>query len=306
MKNLKSIPLDLIEFANEWRKNYRDLIPSAGQPDNLFDVKNIEVPTSDSSRTIPSRLYIPTEKPENSLYPLILFVHGGGWVSGDLDTHDVLIRGLSLKFNAVVLSVGYRLLPEYEAIDQINDANDGLKWLFSNASKLNGDVQKIIGIGDSAGGGIIANLSHKLIRENSEIKLKAQWLMYPVVNFNFETPSMQKYGKVNFPTIDYLTFAERCYITEGLTNVDPNIVPFYADHKNIAPTLVSVAGADPLTSASEEYAKNVAQAGVKTELRNYPDSQHGFIQFYKNKAENPLGEKAFEEGAEIIKKWLKE
>ena len=292
-----------INFANTLRKDYRALIPSAGIPDVIASIQNFNIDVPNSERSIPVRLYIPTEKPKNSNYPMILFIHGGGWVSGDLDTHDVLIRALALHLNAVVLSVDYRLAPEFKALDQIEDAYITAHWFTQNANKLNTNTQQFIVIGDSAGGAISANLAHRL-RDEGHIQLAAQWLMYPAVSANFNSPSFKKYGDLHFPTKYVMDTVTQSYLPENSSLEDSRIFPIHANHENLSPTFISVAGLDPLTSTTQEYAQQLSAQGVQTEIRLYENQEHGFIQFFKNSEEHPLGQQAFDDGITVLKNWL--
>lgn len=289
-----------LSFAQEMRTNYDELSLTAGTKDSLFSVENFEIIVESDQRRIPSRIYIPTKEPQAEAYPLVLFVHGGGWVSGTLDTHDVLARAISLHLNAVVLSVHYRLAPEVDAFQQIADVKEAFLWLHNNAEKFKGDQNKIIGIGDSAGGALIANISTQLDNH----RLFAQWLMYPAIGFDISTPSAQKYGEQHFPTNEAMHLFWGSQLPEGVNNRDPRISPLFAKLENISPTLISVAGLDPLTSNSEAYHQALVTLGVKAEIKSYDESEHGFIQFFKDKKNHPLGQKAFDDGIDFLKSLL--
>jgi acetyl esterase len=292
-----------INFAQTLRKDYRALIPTAGTPDPLASVKNFKISVENSQQQIPVRCYTPTEQPLNMLFPMILFIHGGGWVSGDLDTHDVLIRALSLNLNAVVLSVDYRLAPEFNAFDQIEDAYQALHWFYQHAAELKGNTQKLMLIGDSAGGAIAANLAHKL-RDEGNIPVAAQWLMYPVVSANFNSPSFQKYGDQHFPTKYVMDTVTESYLPPNTSLEDSRLYPIHAEHHNLSPTFISVAGLDPLTSTTQDYAAQLTEQQVKNEIKYYENQEHGFIQFFKNTQEHPLGQQAFNDGITTLKEWL--
>jgi acetyl esterase len=291
-----------LEAALEMRSNYIELSKTAGAPDQLFSVENFEITANqDNERKIPVRLYTATENPQGEFYPLVLFVHGGGWVSGNLDTHDVLARALSLHLNAVVLSVDYRLAPEVDAVQQNADVKDAFLWLYDHAEKLKGDKTKIIGIGDSAGGALISVLSADL--KNKYIA--AQWLMYPVIGLDVTTESALKYGETYFPTNDAMKVFWESQLPDGYSNQDPRISPLFANIDDLPPTLISVAGLDPLTSSSEAYAKKLKDHGVESVLKFYEGEEHGFIQFFKDTASHPLGQQGFDDGIQQLKAWLK-
>lgn len=289
-----------LNFAIGMRDNYNELSKTAGEKDSLFLVRDFEIPDSKNERTIPVRLYIPTEAPKSDFYQLAIFAHGGCWVSGNLDTHDVLNRTLSSDLNAIILAVDYRLAPEVDALQQINDVKEAFLWLYENAEKLGGKKDKILGIGDSAGATLIINVSNTLKVHT----LFALWLIYPVVGFDISTESAKAYGEQYFPTNEVMKISWECQLPEGYSDNNPMISPLFSDIEKSPPTLISVAGLDPLTSTSLRYSQILLDKGIKSEVKYYADAKHGFIQFFKDKITHPLGEKALEEGVNILKNWL--
>lgn len=291
-----------LDSALEMRSSYIELSKTAGEPDQLFSVENFEITVNkENERKIPVRLYTATEKPNGEFYPLVLFVHGGGWVSGNLETHDVLARALSLHLNAVVLSVDYRLAPEVDAIQQNADVKDSFQWLYDHAAQLKGDKNKIIGVGDSAGGALVSVLTADLKKQY----IAAQWLMYPVIGLDVTTESARQYGETHFPTNDAMQVFWDSQLPDGYTNQDPRISPLFANIDDLPPTLISVAGLDPLTSSSEAYAQKLKDHGVESEFKYYEMAEHGFLQFFKDSVNHPSGQKAFEDGIQQLKAWLK-
>lgn len=291
-----------LDVALEMRSYYIELSKTAGEPDPLFSVDNFDITVNkDNQRNIPVRLYTPTENPHGEIYPLVLFVHGGGWVSGNLDTHDVLVRALSLHLNAVVLAVDYRLAPEVDAIQQNSDVKDAFLWLYDNAAKLKGDKTKIVGIGDSAGGALISILTQDL----KDKYFAAQWLMYPAMGLDFTTESALKYGDTHFPTNDAMKIFWETQLPEGYADQDPRISPLFADIDALPRTLISVGGLDPLTSSSEAYAQKIKDHGLESVLKYYEGAEHGFLQFFKDAVNHPSGKQAFDDGIQQLKAWLK-
>lgn len=210
---------------------------------------------------------------------------------------------MAVQLNAVTLSVDYRLAPEFKAFDQIDDAYAAAQWLYNNAAELNANPAQFIAAGDSAGGAIVANLAHRLRDEGQA--LAAQWLLYPAVSTNLNSLSFKTYGSTHFPTTYVMEVVTQAYLPEGVSADDPRISPFHADHHNIAPTFISVAGFDPLTSTIQEYAQQLTEQGVKNEIRLYEKQEHGFIQYFKNAEVHPLGQQAFDDGIAVLKDWLK-
>lgn len=289
-----------LTFALEMRDSYIELSKTAGSADPLFSVDDFEIQMDDDQSALAARLYTPTETPVSDSYPLVLFVHGGGWVSGNLETHDVLARAISLNLNAIVLAVDYRLAPEVDAFQQIEDVKASFLWLYNHAEKLKGNQQKIIGIGDSAGAALITNLSSQLKKGD----VFAQWLMYPVIGLDITTPSAQKYGDQYFPTNEVMPLFWNSQLPEGVVDNDSRISPFFAEIEKLPPTLTTVAGLDPLTSNAQTYMQLLSSKGIQSEIKLYEGAEHGFLQFFKDKVNHPLGQKAFDDGIDVLKSWI--
>ena len=291
----------IIKQALEMRDNYRKMIPSAGSPDLVKNISSISITTSDGYE-MPARLYIPEHK-NDSNKPAILFVHGGGFVSGDLDTHDVLCRALTNGLSAVILAINYRLAPEYPAPVGVEDSYEALKWLYQQADKLKIDRNAIAIVGDSAGGCIAIVLS-QLAKERNGPSICAQWLMYPCTSFDLDTPSFYKFGKTNFPTIDVMKFMEDCYVQNGIRPNDPIVSPLYGEHDNLPPTLISVGDNDPLYDGCIKLGEALNSKEVSTTVKVYKDSVHGFIQFFKDSNTHPEGKNALQDGFVFLSSYI--
>ena len=296
--------LELKEFAQGFRAYYSSLNETAGTPDEVYKIESVDITVPTAAKTIKGRVYIPTEKPNADKFPLVLFSHGGALISGDLETHDVLVRALSLRLNAVVLAYDYTLAPEENALGQMEEAKAAFNWLYDNAARLNGDVTKLVGIGDSAGGQITANLSH-IYKTNAERKFAALWLIYPVLSGNFSTESYKKLKDEYFPNSEVMTTASLCFMPKDVSNQDARIFSLHADHTHLAPTFISIGELDPLSSDNFQYAEDLKAANITHALKFYPKSEHGFIQYFKNKEAHALGEQALEDGIAQLKAWLK-
>ena len=295
--------LELKEFAEGFRTYYSSLNPTAGTPDEVYKIENIEISVPTAAQKIKGRVYVPTQSPEAEKFTLVLFTHGGALVSGDLETHDVLARALSLRLNAVVLAYDYTLAPEENALGQMEEAKAAFNWLYDNADRLNGDVTKLIGIGDSAGGQITANLSH-IYKTDAERKFAAIWLIYPVLSGNFQTESYIKLKDQYFPSSEVMTMASLCFMPKDVSKQDPRIFSLHADHKNLVPTFISIGELDPLSSDSFSYAADLKAQNIVHDIKFYPKSEHGFIQYFKNKEAHALGEQALNDGIAQLKNWL--
>ena len=295
--------LELQEFAEGFRTYYSSLNPTAGTPDEVYKIEQVDIAVPTAAKSIKGRIYIPTEKANADKFPLVLFSHGGCLISGDLETHDVLARALALRLNAVVLAYDYTLAPEENALGQMEEAKAAFNWLYDHADQYNGDVNQFVGIGDSAGGQITANLSH-IYTADAERKFAAVWLIYPVLSINLQTESFKKLGEKYFPSSEVMHMGSLCFMPKDVSDKDPRILSLYANHANLAPTFISIGELDPLSSDSFTYAEDLKVANIAHALKFYPKSEHGFIQYFKNKEAHVLGEQALDDGIAQLKSWL--
>ena len=173
---LDPIPVDgksAIEIRNSLNKNTMRL---SAKPTPISSIKNINIPTSSNQVTV--RIYTPTN---GSKLPIIIYSHGGAWISGNLDTHDNICRKLSKKAQAIVVSVDYRLAPENPYPEGLNDVYDVLQWIYKNAEAIHGDQKYICVAGDSAGGNLSAVVC-QMARDKKGPPITCQVLIYPSTN----------------------------------------------------------------------------------------------------------------------------
>lgn len=292
----------LLTLALEERRNYRDTIPSMGSPDPVGNITNFVI-TAGAGYKMPARLYRPINTINQANLPVVLFLHGGGFVSGDFDTHDVLVRAIANGINAIVLAVEYRLAPESQAPVGIEDSYAALQWLYNNPTTHGGDIQRIGISGDSAGGNI-ATVVSALARDRNGPPILAQWLMYPVVNFDLTTNSFKQYGATNFPTITTMNFIAECYIPANLGAEHPLISPINGELSRLPPALISIGNRDPLLDGCTAYGAALKKANVTTIVRTYDGAVHAFIQYYKDPNNHPLGQEALNYGIQFMRGYL--
>ena len=220
------------------------------------------------------RVYRPVK---NETLPALVYFHGGGWTIGDIDTHDVLCRQLAIGARCVVVSVDYRLAPEYPFPAAVDDCFAAVCYVAENAEKL-----KIRGIavgGDSAGGNLAATVS-LLARDAGGPALAFQLLIYPATDQRLAGASHERNAQGYLLTRDAMEYFRRAYLPAEKSWTDWRASPLLAkSHANLPPALVITAGYDPLLDEGRAYAERLSAAGVRVAYREHADMVHGFILF---------------------------
>ena len=226
----------------------------------------------------PARLYTPSapggrvETPG----PLLLFFHGGGFMHGDLDSHDPACRFLAERSGVRVLAVDYRLGPEHRFPAAYDDAVAAYHWLVEHAAEVGADVERLAVGGDSAGGNLAAGVAIEAAR--AVLPLRFQLLVYPATDGRRDTESSRLFADGFFLTSAYMELANASYATGDADLDDPRYSPQHADlPAGLAPAFVVTAGFDPLRDEGEAYARRLAEAGVTVDLRRFPGQIHGFF-----------------------------
>ncbi|MGB8407929.1 MAG: alpha/beta hydrolase [Mycobacterium sp.] len=216
--------------------------------------------------------------------PLLVFFHGGGFVIGDLDTHDELCRLLCRDAGVHVVSVDYRLAPEHPAPAGVDDCYAAYLWCVENATELGADPARVAVGGDSAGGNMAAVVSQRARGDEAPAPV-LQLLIYPVTDFVDDTRSKTLFADGFFLRKTDMDWFQGCY-TDGsmLAPSDPRVSPLLADDlSGLPPALVLTGGFDPLRDEGTAYAEALATAGVSVDHRRYGSLVHGFANFF------PLG-----------------
>lgn len=235
-----------------------------------------EIEVSGTAGPIPCRHYVPAGLPGGTLPALLVYYHGGGWVIGDLDTHDEICRFLAAVAGVTVLSVGYRLAPEHPFPAPVEDAWDAYAWAAANAAALGADPARVAVGGDSAGGNLSAVVS-LLARENGAPPPAMQLLIYPVTDSAEDPRSRHLFAEGFMLTKADMDLFEQAYLPPG-TDVDDRRISILKapDLSGLPPAYVVTAGFDPLRDEGEAYALRLQEAGVKTALRRHPGLVHSF------------------------------
>jgi acetyl esterase/lipase len=227
---------------------------------------------------IKTRIYWPVSDPSD--LPVVVFYHGGGWVIGDLDSHDATARAIAGGVGAVVVAVDYRLAPEHPYPAAVDDAFAALKWVSEHAAELGADPSRLAVAGDSAGGNLAAVVS-QLARDAGGPPVKFQLLWYPATTLDFALPSMTE--NADAPVLsaaDTFAFLE-LYLKGHDADARPaTLAPANAESlAGLPPAYIATAQYDPIRDDGVRYAELLRAAGVPVELHNAETLVHGYVSF---------------------------
>jgi len=246
------------------REFYEKLIPLAGKREAVFSVEDkiIEFP----DRKINIRIYRPSAK---KALPAVVYFHGGGFFKGSIESHDRPLRQLANLSGVVIISVDYRLAPEYPFPNGLNDCIDTTEWIRNHADDLGIDNNRIAVAGDSAGGTLAAGVAAKLKN------IVCQVLIYPAIDASLSTPSWSRFA--DGPILTVKSMVELWdYYTEDKVSAT---AMFNGDLSGMPDTLIIIAEYDPLVDECMIYAKKLREAKVPVTEKLYPKMIHGFFQF---------------------------
>jgi acetyl esterase len=259
------------------RKRYLDITHLLEVPAPAgVRVREMRLPLA--GREIGARLYHPG--PQGGRAPaLLVFYHGGGWVTGDLETHHGLCLRIAAQSGVAVASVDYRLSPEYPFPLPCEDAYDALVYLAARAGELECDPRRI-GVGGDSAGGHLAAVTALSAREGGP-QLAFQWLVYPTIAPDFSLPSYTEFGKgPGLTTADMQWFWHQ-FLGGKLDLDDYRASPARADTlAGLPPAYVVVASLDPLRDEGERYAARLEEEGVRTTLVRAEGMTHGFARLF--------------------------
>jgi len=223
---------------------------------------------------IPIRIYTPLgEAPR----PILVYYHGGGWTIGNLDVADKPCRDLAAATQAVVVSVDYRMGPEHKFPAAVDDCYAATKWAAEHAAELGGDAQRLVVIGDSAGGNLAAVIP-LVARERGGPRIGYQVLIYPVTNYGFDTASALENADGYLLTREAMRWFWGHYLNSETDGADPHASPLRAaDLSGLPPALVVTCEFDPLRDEGEAYGERLREAGVPVKVTRYDGMIHGFF-----------------------------
>jgi len=260
---------ELYDMAvTESREMYREMQPDLPE----IVVYSVEDTTIEGpAGPIPVRIYRPSAAPA----PVHVHFHGGGWVIGDLNSHDGVCRSLANKSGHAVLSVDYRLAPEHKFPAAFDDCAAAVKWAYDNAASLGVDNTRIAVGGDSAGGNLAAAVALAEI-----VPLKFQMLIYPAVDMRMESPSISENAHAPILTKSVMAWFVNLYLNGDADRLNINASPIVASDellKRMPPAIVITAQFDPLRDEGEAYGKRLVENGVSATITRYNGAFHGFF-----------------------------
>jgi acetyl esterase len=262
-----ALPMSALSPESARRAARREGLAFAGPPTAVGEVRDLEIPAPHG--TLAARHYAPAEP--GGPHPLLVYLHGGGFVIGDLDVYDEPCRLLCRHAGVHVLSVEYRLAPEHPFPAAVDDAAVALEWAQAHAGELGADPEHVAIGGDSAGG----NLAAVAARE-AAVRPCAQLLIYPAADPRTEHRSLELFAEGFF-----LTRADRDWYHGHYTGPDPSddprCAPIAGDLAALPPTQLVTAAFDPLRDEGEAYADALRAAGVPVLARRVPGQVHGFL-----------------------------
>ncbi|MCE3269938.1 MAG: alpha/beta hydrolase fold-containing protein [Ramlibacter sp.] len=226
---------------------------------------------------IPLRSYRPAGSSPDAVLPVLVYYHGGGWVIGDLDTHDVLCRQLCNLSGCAVVAVDYRLGPENRFPAAVDDAVAAARWVRAQAAALKVDASRLAVGGDSAGGNLAAVVA-LAAREAGDLAVAFQLLIYPATDQRRGWPSHTTNGQGYVLTKDSMDYYHDHYIADKAQDLDWRASPLlHPDLSKLPPAFVLTAGYDPLRDEGLQYAHALTVAGNRATLVNFERQIHGFI-----------------------------
>jgi len=267
-KPLEQLPVEEARLMSAGLSNF------GGPEEPVAEVQNRTVPGP--AGPIAVRVYRPVVK---ETLPALIYFHGGGFVICSLDTHDRECRNLANASGCAVISVDYRLAPENKYPSAVEDAYAATQYVAEHAAEFGIDPQRI-GVGGDSAGGNLATVVATLARDRGGPPLKFQLLIYPLVDFADNSPSMQEYAKDYFLTRESMDWFTDCYLPNRAAAREPSASPANAeDVRGLPPAMILTAEFDPLRDQGEAYARKLQSAGVAVELKRYDGMIHAFFSF---------------------------
>lgn len=278
------------------REMYANIGPAVDGP-AVGGVENRSIPGYENGPDVSARIYRPASV-DGDGRPTIVFYHGGGFVIGDPDTHDVVCRHVTTETESVVVSVDYRLAPEHPFPAAVQDAYAALEWAADPETP--GDEDRLVVMGDSAGGNL-ATVASLMARDLDGPDIGHQVLFYPTTSRRDDWESIERFGTGYFLEATDMEWFHDAYIQDPIHQANPYANPMEAkDLSGLPSATVITAGYDPLRDEGAAYAAALDDAGVPVTYRNYDDVIHGFVNMIEGVAELDAAAEALEAVADDL------
>ena len=261
-----------------WRAQGESHLPPLAERPPVHIVEDITATTSLGD--VPVRIYTPSEA---SSYGILVYMHGGAFFSGSLETHDVIARSIANASGYKVVSVGYRLAPEHAFPAGLDDCYAVVRWVDAHADELKWDGARLAVAGDSSGA-TFATVTAARALDDGFTKITQQVLLYPSVDLDFDVDrydSLRENATGKGLETIALKPHNSFYIASGANAADPLVSPIKRENlAGLPEALVITAEYDPLRDEGEAYARRLKEAGVDVTLHRYEGATHGFVQYF--------------------------
>ncbi len=292
LASLQEAPLHMLPV---WAARHRMESRAAalwGEPEPVDRIEDRTLPGPQGPIRV--RIY----RPAPGQLPVLVYFHGGGWVTGSLETHDGVCRALSNRAGCLLVAVDYRLAPEHKFPAAVEDAAAATTWVADHAAELGGDAARLAVGGDSAGGNLAAVVALRA-RERGGPRLAFQLLVYPVTDYEFNRPSYIENADRYYLTREGMRWYWNHYLPSHAAGTYPEASPLRAANlAGLPPALVITCEFDPLHDEGEAYAERLREAGVPVVLRRFDGMFHGF---FRMRGVIDMAEEAIDEAADALR-----
>lgn len=292
--------LDLLESLN--RPKGHEIGPEGARKMMLASREAFEVPPREIAvirnvaGPVPVRLYDCRE--QRGPGPVLVFIHGGGWVIGDLDTHESFCIDVAIQLDVPVVAVDYRLAPEHPFPAAVEDSLAAGRWIAGSPAELGRVVTSLFLAGDSAGGNLAAVVAAEFRDGPAPVPVAGQWLIYPAVDPTVHYPSYDEFADGHILTKEAMDWFGDCYAGP---RDNWRYSPLLAGVSGLPPTLVITASLDPIRDQGRAYAARCAEAGVETVFLEAEGTVHGFLNLRKGM---PSGQEDLARCLTYLKPWV--
>jgi acetyl esterase len=280
----------------------RESLRASRKPRKHVSVAGVEdrtIPGHQGLGEIPVRIYHPLQ-PEVSGVPLVVYLHGGGFVLCDLDSHDACCRRLANGIGGIVVSVDYRLAPEHRFPAAVDDAWAATEWVVEHGGELGGDTSRLVIAGDSAGGNLAAVVC-MIARDRGGPPIAFQVLIYPVVDQRRKASASHDRAAPGVLTMAHMRWFTEQYLGPDGDRLNVFASPILANLAGLPPAHVVTGDLDPLCDENEEFAARLQAAGVPATVQRYPGMFHGFFNLPDD---IPLAEQANADVCAVVREAL--